>query len=84
MHLPLVRWGIGWSDTFDGSVPDAFGQPVKGQVDDGSGEQGERLAENQSANNGNAQRLAKFRAGAAAQGQRQTAHHGGRKRSRHA
>ena len=52
-------------------------QLVKEQVDHWSGEQGERLANHQSADDCDAQRSAQFRSDAHTDGQRHTAEHGG-------
>ena len=67
IHLRCVR---------DGSVPQASRQPIEREVHDGSGEEGQGLAENQAADDRDAQRPAEFGARPATQGQRQAAQHG--------
>ena len=71
-----VGVGGGWSGSCGSAQSAALDsglQAVEVEVDDGSREQGQRLAENQAANDGDAERAAHFGSGARARGQRQGA-----------
>ena len=60
MELPIVK-------------SEAVGQPIECQIDDRRGVKREQLAEDQSANDGDAERTAQFGADTGAEGQRQGA-----------
>src|SRR5579864_1135648 len=60
----------------DHRAPEAPRETVEVEVDHRRGEKRQQLAEQQSANNGNAQRMTQFRSCASAEGQRHAAEHG--------
>src|SRR5580698_4883536 len=53
-----------------------FRQPIEREVDYGRGVERQKLAEDQSADNGNTKRTPQFRAGAGSEGQRDATAHG--------